>query len=205
MPTKPSTRNQENILTKRREPLNFLLWLGIAGSILIFTVLLGIYIVRKVGPNWQETSLPSIFWLSTVVIMLSSLSLHEAKNAFKSDKFQLYRSLLITTLFLGVAFTAMQAFGWYQMLEQGSGMENNPSAGFVYVLTGLHIVHIIGGLVFMAVLLFKSYKNKSYVDSFIYSVNPPNQLRLKLMTTYWHFVDALWLYLFLFLLYHQAS
>jgi cytochrome c oxidase subunit 3 len=90
-------------------------------------------------------------------------------------------------------------------LEQGSGMENNPSAGFVYVLTGLHIVHIIGGLVFMAVLLFKSYKNKSYVDSFIYSVNPPNQLRLKLMTTYWHFVDALWLYLFLFLLYHQAS
>jgi cytochrome c oxidase subunit 3 len=205
MPTKPSTRNQENIFTKRREPLNFLLWLGIAGSILIFTVLLGIYIVRKVGPNWQETSLPSIFWLSTVVIMLSSLSLHEAKNAFKSDKFQLYRSLLITTLFLGVAFTAMQAFGWYQMLEQGSGMENNPSAGFVYVLTGLHIVHIIGGLVFMAVLLFKSYKNKSYVDSFIYSVNPPNQLRLKLMTTYWHFVDALWLYLFLFLLYHQAS
>jgi cytochrome c oxidase subunit 3 len=205
MPTKPSTRNQENIFTKRREPLNFLLWLGIAGSILIFTVLLGIYIVRKVGPNWQETSLPSIFWLSTIVIMLSSLSLHEAKNAFKSDKFQLYRSLLITTLFLGVAFTAMQAFGWYQMLEQGSGMENNPSAGFVYVLTGLHIVHIIGGLVFMAVLLFKSYKNKSYVDSFIYSVNPPNQLRLKLMTTYWHFVDALWLYLFLFLLYHQAS
>lgn len=205
MPTKPSTRHKESLFTKRREPLNFLLWLGIAGSVLIFTVLLGIYIVRKVGPNWQDTALPGIFWLSTIVIMLSSLSLHEAKNAFQTDKFNLYRSLLITTLVLGVVFVAMQAFGWYQMLDRGNGMENNPSAGFVYILTGLHIAHIVGGLAFMALLLFKSYKNKSYVDSFIYSVNPPNKLKLKLMTTYWHFVDALWLYLFLFLLYHQGS
>lgn len=205
MPTKRSTRNQENIFTKRREPLNFLLWLGIAGSILIFTVLLGIYIVRKVGPNWQETSLPGIFWLSTVIIMLSSLSLHEAKNAFHSEKFQLYRHLLITTLSLGVVFIAMQAFGWYEMLERGSSMENNPSAGFVYVLSGLHLLHIVGGLVFMGILLQKSFKNKAYIDAFVYSVNPPNRLKVKLLTTYWHFVDALWLYLFLFLLYHQSN
>ncbi|MPR33499.1 cytochrome c oxidase subunit 3 [Salmonirosea aquatica] len=205
MPTRPTTRSGENLFTKRREPLHFLLWLGIVGSVLIFTVLLGIYIVRKVGPNWYETPLPGIFWFSTVVIILSSISLHEAKEAFQKERFALYRICLGITLFLGMAFVGMQGYGWLHMIEQGFHLRGNPSAGFVYLLTGLHVVHILGGLIFMGVLFREATKNQSYIDSFVYSVNPPNQLKIKLMTTYWHFVDVLWLYLFLFLLYHHTA
>lgn len=205
MSTKPTTRSGENIFTKRREPLHFLLWLGIVGSVLIFTVLLVIYIVRKSGPDWQQIPLPGIFWLSTLVIILSSISLHEAANAFRKERFAMYRYCLAITLFLGMIFMGMQGFGWLQMAERGLGMEDNPSAGFVYVLSGLHILHILGGLVVMGYLLNEATRNQSYVDSFVYSVNPPNQLKVKLMTIYWHFVDVLWLYLFLFLLYHQMN
>jgi len=205
MPTRPKTSSKENPFTKRREPLHFLLWLGISSSVLIFTVILGIYIVRKVGPSWQNTPLPGVFWLSTVVILLSSVSLHEAKDAFNKERFALYRTCLTVTLFLGMAFMGMQGYGWLQMTEQGSLMQDNPSAGFVYVLTGLHVVHILGGLVFLGILFREATKNRSYVDSFVYSVNPPNQLRVRLMTIYWHFVDVLWLFLFLFLLYHHAN
>jgi len=205
MPTRPKTSSKENPFTKRREPLHFLLWLGISSSVLIFTVILGIYIVRKVGPSWQNTPLPGVFWLSTVVILLSSVSLHEAKDAFNKERFALYRTCLTITLLLGMAFMGMQGYGWLQMTEQGILMQDNPSAGFVYVLTGLHVVHILGGLVFMGILFREATKNRSYVDSFVYSVNPPNQLRVRLMTIYWHFVDVLWLFLFLFLLYHHAN
>ncbi len=205
MPTKPTTRSGENIFTRRREPLHFLLWLGIVGSVLIFTVLLVIYSMRKAGSDWQPTPLPGIFWISTLIILLSSVSIHEAENAFRKERFAVYRYCLALTLFLGMIFVGMQGFGWLQMMERGFAMEGNPSAGFVYVLSGLHVGHILGGLIFMGVLLGEAAKNQSYVDSFVYSVNPPNRLKLKLMAIYWHFVDVLWLYLFLFLLYHHAS
>ena len=205
MSAKPTTRSRENPFTRRREPLNFLLWLGIVGSILIFTALLGIYVIRKVGPNWRETPLPGVFWLSTVVIILSSVSLHEAKEAFHKERFPLYRICLSITIFLGMVFVGTQGYGWLHMVEQGFPMRGNPSAGFVYVLTGLHVVHVLGGLVYMGVLLREAMKNQSYIDSFVYSVNPPNRLKIKLLTTYWYFADVLWLYLFLFLLYHHAN
>lgn len=205
MPAKPTTRSGENIFTKRREPLHFLLWMGILSSVLIFTVLLGIYAVRKVGPSWYETPLPGIFWLSTIVVFLSSVSLHEAGNAFQKERFAWYRIFLGITLFLGMAFVGMQGYGWLQMIDQGFTLRGNPSAGFVYVLTGLHVVHILGGLIYMGVLFREATKNQSYIDSFVYSVNPPNRLKIKLMTIYWHFVDVLWLYLFLFLLYHHNN
>lgn len=205
MPAKPTTRSRENPFTKRREPLHFLLWMGILSSVLIFTVLLGIYIVRKVGPSWSATPLPGVFWLSTVVLILSSVSLHEAREAFYKERFALYRTCLSITLFLGMVFVGTQGYGWLQMVEQGFTLRSNPSAGFVYILTGLHVVHVLGGLLYMGVLLREATKNQSYIDSFVYSVNPPNRLKIRLMTIYWHFADVLWLYLFLFLLYHHAN
>lgn len=205
MPTRPKTSPKQDPFTKRREPLNFMLWLGILSSVLIFTVILVIYVIRKVGPTWQDTPLPGVFWLSTGVIILSSVSLHEAKGAFYKERFALYRTYLSITIFLGMIFMGMQGYGWLQMTEAGDVLAGNPSASFVYVLTGLHVAHILGGLVFMGYLLREAAKNRTYVDSFVYSVNAPNQLKVKLMTTYWHFVDALWIYLFLFLLYHRTA
>ena len=190
-------------LTKRREPYRFMVWLGIGGSVLLFTVLLGIYIARQTGPNWSAVALPGVFVLSTVVILLSSLTLHSANRAFRHEQFSGYRINLTTTLVLGTLFMLLQAWGWRQMTRAGVGLENNPAGAFVYLISGLHLLHILVGLVLMAVALAEVLRRRAYVEAFVYSVNPPNQLKIRLITLYWHFVDVLWIALFVFLLIHH--
>jgi cytochrome c oxidase subunit 3 len=82
-------------------------------------------------------------------------------------------------------------------------LHNNTAGAFLYVITGVHLLHILGGLFLLVITLVNAVRRTTYVDAFVYSVNPPNQLKLKLVTVYWHFVDALWVYLFLFFLYHH--
>jgi cytochrome c oxidase subunit III len=193
-----------NPFTKRREPFQYLLWLGILSSVFIFTVLLAVYIMRKSGPQWQEVRLPKLFIFSTFAISFSSVTLHIANRSFRSDRFVQYRVYMGTTLTLGVLFVILQLLGWKQLIQAGITTANNPSVGFVYIISGLHILHILGGVAALGWAFVESLKHFSYVDSFVYSVNPPNQLKIKLITLYWHFVDVLWLYLFGFLLYHHG-
>lgn len=195
----------ENRFTKRREPFNFMLWLGIGGSVLVFTILLGIYVLRKsAGVYWTDVPLPSLFWISTLAIVVSSLTLHLANYALRTDRYPQFRIYIGATLTLGILFVILQLWGWKQLIEAGISTVNNPSAGFIYLLSGLHILHIAVGIIILTWAVFQSLKNISYVDSFVFSVNPPNQLKIKLITIYWHFVDVLWLYLFGFLLYHHG-
>lgn len=196
---------KENRFTKRREPFKFMLVLGILGSILIFTVLLTVYALRKSAEvYWTYVPLPSLFWVSTAAILLSSLTLHLSHRAFQTDRFTPFRLTLTATLLLGVLFVVLQFMGWKQLIDAGISTVKNPSVGFIYVLSGLHVLHIVLGIGALAWLFFKAYQNQSYVDSFVFSVNPPNQLRMRLIVLYWHFVDILWLYLFGFLLYHHG-
>lgn len=181
-----------------------MVWLGIASSVLLFTILLATYVVRSTGTGWAEVRLPNVFLISTVVILLSSLSLHNANNAFRTERFAQYRSNMSVTLMLGILFILLQAWGWRQMVLAGVGLQGNPAGGFVYILSGLHLVHILLGLIFLMVALAEAMRRRHYVDSFVYSVNPPNQLKLKLISLYWHFVDVLWVGLFLFLLVHHG-
>ncbi len=193
-----------NQFTKRREPFRFMLWLAIAGSVLLFTVLLMIYVVRVTGPGWVNMPLPTVFLLSTFVIMLSSLTLHNANTAFLHERFSAYRTNIGTTLGLGVLFMVLQGWGWRQLMQAGVRLEGNPAGGFVYLISGLHLLHILIGLIFLVIVFVEAARRRQYVESFVYSVNPPNQLKLRLTTLYWHFVDVLWLGLFLFLLVHHG-
>ena len=199
MSTKPSTKEQENALSKRREPLGFMLWLGVVGSSLLFTTIFVIYLFRMHQDSSHFIALPDMFWLSTLVILFSSITLHEANLAFVQERFLHYRVFLGTTFILGVTFMLLQVSGWLEMIESGLLASTDNSAGFVYLLTAIHLVHILAGVIYLLILFRKAIKNRTYVDAFVYSVNPPNRLRLKLMTRYWHFVDALWLVVFIFL------
>ncbi len=181
-----------------------MVWLGIAGSVMLFTILLAAYVVRKTRPGWVDAPLPNTFILSTVVILLSSLTLHNANNAFRQEHFPTYRSYMATTLVLGTLFILLQVWGWRQMLTAGVRLEGNPAGGFVYIISGVHLLHILVGLIFLVIALVEALRRRQYVDSFVYSVNPPNQLKIKLITLYWHFVDVLWVGLFLFLLIHHG-
>jgi cytochrome c oxidase subunit III len=196
---------KENRFTKRREPFNFMLWLGMGGSVLIFTILLAVYIMRKsAGVYWTDVPLPTLFWVSTFAITTSSFTLHLANLSLRMDRYPEFRRYIAATLFLGVLFVILQVLGWRQLILMGISTVNNPSAGFIYLFSGLHIFHILIGIAVLGWAVYQSLKNSTYVDAFVFSVNPPNQLKIKLITIYWHFVDVLWLYLFGFLLYHHG-
>jgi cytochrome c oxidase subunit 3 len=195
--------NPEPWLTRRREPLAFMLKLGVLASALVFAFILMAYLVRQSGKDWVDVSLPRVFWASTAVMVVSSFTFHAARRALRHERFLHYRLLLSTTFGLGLTFISLQLLGWRDMMVEGVVLSRNAAGAFIYLLSGLHIAHVLGGLVVMGVLLVEALRRRSYVDAFVYSVNPPKQLQVRLAALYWHFVDVLWLGLFLFLLYHH--
>ncbi|CAG5071641.1 Cytochrome c oxidase subunit 3 [Dyadobacter sp. CECT 9623] len=200
MSAKPTTKLRESPFTKRREPLGFMLWLGVIGSSLVFTSIFIIFFVSLHKDISHLDSLPDMFWLSTLVILFSSITLHEANLAFANERFLHYRVFLGATMFLGLMFIALQVGGWMEMVNSQVFSSLSTSKGFIYLLTGLHMLHMFGGVLYLIYLFRKAVKNRAYVDAFVYSVNPPNRLQIKLFTRYWHFTGALWLVVFVVLI-----
>lgn len=194
-----------NQLTKRREPLSFMLYLGILGSSLLFFFIVLVFVTKEFNNQQIRLKIPGVFWASTFVILTSSSTLQWANKAFKEERFRSYRLNISLTLIFGIAFMILQAWGWRQMILRGITMSNNTGGMFIYILSGLHLVHALGGIIALGIANNDAFKRMEYVESYVYSVNPPNQLKLRLISIYWHFIDALWLLLFIFLLYHASQ
>ncbi len=194
----------ENRFEKRREPFSFMLYLAIIGSILLFLTILLVFIMKEVRNIDIPVSIPKVFWLSPALILASSYTLNQANKTFRNEKFRQYRLHIALTLALGILFILLQLLGWKQLLNLGITMSNNTGGMFIYVLSGLHIFHTLGGIIALVSANKDAFQRLNYVDSFVYSVNPPKQLKIKLISIYWHFIDILWLILFIFLLYHAS-
>ncbi|MFN3852641.1 MAG: heme-copper oxidase subunit III [Spirosomataceae bacterium] len=192
-------------LSKRREPFEFMLYLAMIGSGILFLGVMFFLIAKEIMNNAQvSVVIPRFFWFSTWAILLSSATLYWANKAFQVERFRSYRLNLIVTFLLGIAFIVLQFLGWGELLNKNIRMNNDTGGQFIYILSGLHIFHTIGGLIALSIVNRDAIKNLNYVDTFVYSVNPPNQLKIKLISIYWHFIDILWILLFFFLLYHAT-
>ncbi|SFB78437.1 cytochrome c oxidase subunit 3 [Flexibacter flexilis DSM 6793] len=184
----------------RRDPYVTMLWIGVLGSAIIFGMITFMYGVLKHKQHWQAIALPPSFWLSTFVIMASSLTLHKANAAIRQENYALYKNQIGATLVLGIVFVVTQLWGWQQLVEQGIVLSGAVAGSFVYVLSGLHIAHLVLGVGVLAWAYWDARKNVAYIDGFIQYLNPVKRARLKLVSIYWHFVDIVWLYLFVFFL-----
>ncbi|RSK47725.1 cytochrome c oxidase subunit 3 [Hymenobacter rigui] len=175
-------------------PTRFLLILMIVSIFMMFAGLSSGYIVRRNEGNWLEFDLPAGFIYTTLLIVVSSITLQWAWLAARKDNLAQVRTALVVTFALGVAFLVGQWLLWGQLVEQRvffGGTDANPSGSFLYVLVGLHGFHIITGLIFLIKVLRKSFQ---------YQVHSRQMLSIGNVTIYWHFLGALWLYLYLFLL-----
>lgn len=182
----------------RVHPKKFALWLGLASIVMMFAGLTSAYIVRRAAGNWVDYKIPEIFTISTVLIFLSSIIFHLAYIFLKKEKKVAYRLGLSVSLLLGVAFSVCQVIGWNQLTSYGIRLTGNPSGSFLYLISGIHLVHLAFGLLVLLVLLIKSFFKKDPVNELMEQVNPERYLGIELALTYWHFVDILWIYLFFF-------
>ena len=167
------------------------LWIAIVSIIMLFAGLTSGYIVRQAEGNWVHFELTQIFYLSTGFIILSSLSIQWAVWSIKRNQTGNLLIGLIITLGLGLAFSFTQFLAWTALVEEKIFFVGNPSGSFLYVLTGLHLAHLAGGLLYLLFVITKSIRNK---------YNAENNLQVQLCAIYWHFLDILWVYLFIFLL-----
>ncbi len=189
---KPRMGKYEYEFTRNRiHPLKFTLWVSIVSLFMLFAALTSAYVVRQSSGNWLEFDLPTVFQINTGVILLSSLTLHLAYVFFKRGKEWPYKISLFITLVLGIAFIVLQYEGWMALEKMGIVLAGgNASGQFVIVISGIHAAHVIGGV---AALVLAN------LHAFILPFKrlPFRKLRLELTLTYWHFVDALWIYLLL--------
>jgi len=237
-----------NAYEKRRQKASQnLLWFGIISIVMLFGSLCSGFIVSKGMKFWVNLSLPSAFWVSTGIILVSSVTINMALSAIRKDNSSLAKWMLFATFSLGIAFSVTQYNGWKQLKDSGSYFANSPllddstgtpfikgeygkdftfsfageeleyhdnkfilpdgkelnpaqvdqmkdakntAASYLYLLTALHVLHLLGGLIYMIIVMFKAFLNR---------FNSQNYLKIKLISIYWHFLDALWLLLFLFL------
>jgi cytochrome c oxidase subunit 3 len=177
--------------TSSMNPKKFALWLFMVSVVMIFASLTSAYIVRQAEGNWYIYDLPMVFYTSSVVILLSSATMQWAMVEAKKDNFVMLRVAMSITAVLGVTFLALQYYGWVELVGIDVYFVGNPSGSFVYVLTGLHGLHLVSGVIFILWVLYLSFK---------YRIHSKNLLSLDLCATFWHFLDGLWIYLFVFLL-----
>ncbi|WP_240337063.1 cytochrome c oxidase subunit 3 [Rufibacter psychrotolerans] len=178
---------------RRVNPLKFMLWLLIVSIIMMFAAFTSAYIVRREEGNWLEFDLPSVLLINTVVLVLSSVFMQWAYVSAKADNIKNLKVALGLTIVAGVAFLIGQWSGWGELVRNNvffGGSTANPSGSFLYVLTGVHAFHLITGLIFLIIVVISALK---------YRVHSRNLTRIELCTIYWHFLGALWIYLYVFL------
>jgi cytochrome c oxidase subunit 3 len=172
----------------------FMVWLFIITIIMLFASQTSAYLVRRAEGNWVEFDIPKIFWFSTLVLMISSVSMHfSLQSARKNNQAMLKLAVAITFVF-GIAFLGMQYLGWQNLQQQGVFLKGNPSGSFFYVFTGLHMAHLLIGLGILIATFIMAFRMK---------INSKNTLLVEVCATAWHFLDLLWVYLFVFLLYFR--
>ena len=176
---------------QRMHPRKFTLWIAIASIVMMFAGLTSAYIVKRNQPNWTTFQLPIIFWYSSAVIILSSITMKMSQNYFVAREMAKYRRMLAITMLLGILFVVMQIVGFTQLFSAGVTFTKNVSFSFLYTLVGLHAVHVLGGLIALFVMFIQLFSSRRRN----YSSVP-----VEMMSTYWLFVDLLWIYLFIFLL-----
>ncbi|MDQ6845538.1 MAG: cytochrome c oxidase subunit 3 [Bacteroidota bacterium] len=174
----------------RIHPHKFTLWIALASIVMMFAGFTSAYIIKRNLSNWMTFDLPGIFWYSTAVIIFSSITILLSRNAFRQREMQSYRRWLLVTLILGILFVFMQYIGFRQLWENGLTLTRNVSFSFLYIIVGLHALHVLAGVIALIVILIRAFsiKRKNY-----------NIVPIDLMNTYWHFVDFLWIYLLVFL------
>ena len=179
---------------KNNRAKKMMLWFGIISLIMSFAAWTSAFIVSSTRPDWlKDFQLPNAFIISTIVILISSVTFVLAKKSLKSGNNKATTTWLLITLVLGIIFIFNQFTGFREILESGynfTGPTSNVTMSYIFLIAFVHVLHVVVGIICLLVVIYNHFKLK---------YNPTKLLGFELAATFWHFVDILWLYLFLFL------
>jgi cytochrome c oxidase subunit 3 len=177
---------------RKIHPHKFTLWVAIGSILMMFAGLTSAYIVKRSQASWLMLEIPVIFWYSTAAILASSITVQLSLKALKAREMMTYKRWLMITAVLGVLFLVLQIVGFKQFGANDIrlvGAGSNASYSFLLAISGLHGLHVLGGVIALVVFAIQAFRvaTRNY-----------NTVPLEVAATYWHFVDALWIYLFIF-------
>ena len=170
-------------------------WVVIAGVVMLFTALTSSYIVRSAsGNDWRPIAMPRVLWISTALIVISSITMEVSRRSLNRQRNAGYGRWLMITVALGLAFLATQLLAWRQLVRQGIYMASNPYNSFFYLFTAAHGLHLLGGILALGYLMMRTTRQRSTVEGELRRAGAADAA-----TIYWHFMDGLWVALFLLL------
>lgn len=180
----------------RPDKAKFVTWFLLLIVLMTFGGMIGAYVVISTNgaAEWRPFDLPVQVWISTALILASSFTYHLAQNALFAERYDRSKKLLLTTTALGAAFISSQILVWVALVNRGFYMKGNPYAGFFYILTAVHAVHVAGGIVALGTILLRSWNETAVSEEIRYRRNLARSVGW-----YWHFMGALWIVLLVLL------
>jgi len=167
------------------------IWIAIVSIAMLFLALTAVMVVRaEETSDWIRTTVPPLLYINTLVLVASSFTLELSRRALKREAATQFVRWLYVTTGLGVAFIGGQLIAWRELAAQGIFITTNPSSGFLYLLTAAHGLHLLGGILALLYLVFRTQK---------IIFNPSKRIAVDITATYWHFMDGLWIYLLVLL------
>jgi cytochrome c oxidase subunit 3 len=184
----------ERIMSERNQkmhPHKFTLWIAIGSITMMFAGFTSAYIVKSNMAGWEPVQMPKIFYLSTILILVSSGTIYLSQKFFKEREMAKYRTLISITAVLGITFLITQFIGFSTLWQSKITFQDSVAGSFFYIISGVHGLHVVGGVIALIVIFLRAFNTKTRY----YSSAP-----IEVAATYWHFVDLLWIYLFVFFL-----
>jgi cytochrome c oxidase subunit III len=172
------------------------MWVALASILMLFISLTSAYIVRQIPAlnggevDWAPLQMPPVLWLNTLALVVSSVTIELARRALKRDEYHRFNRWIIVTTLLGIGFLAGQLVAWQQLAEQGIYVDSHPHSSFFYLLTSLHGVHLLGGVIALSFVTVAALRLR---------IGMKKRSAVNVTALYWHFMDGLWIYLFLLL------
>ena len=169
------------------------MWVGLASILMLFVALTSAYIVRRVPAlgggqeDWQPIDMPAVLWLNTGLLLVSSVSIELARRALKRNEYAGFKKWISLTTLFGVAFLTGQVMAWRQLAAQGVFINSHPHSSFFYLLTSLHGLHLLGGVIALSYVTVAAFRMR---------IGFKRRAAVDVTAIYWHFMDGLWIYLF---------
>lgn len=191
---------------ERFHPRQLVLFGALAGIGVLFLMLTAAYLYSAPAWQWAHFKFPKTFLVSTIVLIAGSGTIRQAQIAYNANNGNALKKWVAYTLWLSLLFVVLQTIGWLQLQNAGIFVAGRPDGSYLYLLTGLHVLHVLTGIVFLGMYYMKLRRQITTGDDvaeLLFFSSPIKKINLGLLATYWHFIDALWIYLLLFFLFNH--